>query len=190
MRILIIDNYDSFTYNLVQLVEEITGDEVEVIKNDQIDLNTIPTYDAVILSPGPGIPKEAGKLLEVIKQYASTVPMLGVCLGHQAMAEAFGGKLKQLEKVYHGIGANLRLLSQDPLYQDMNEPIQVGRYHSWVVDEEYIPEDFEITSTDENGIVMSFHHKKYPMIGVQYHPESILTPQGKQILMNWINTIV
>ncbi|MXV37975.1 aminodeoxychorismate/anthranilate synthase component II [Flavobacteriaceae bacterium Ap0902] len=189
MKILILDNYDSFTYNLVQLVEEITGDEVVVIKNDEIDLESIPNYDGVILSPGPGIPEEAGKLLEVIKQYSSSVPMLGVCLGHQAMVEAYGGKLKQLEKVQHGIGVNLKLQNAHSLYEDATQPIQVGRYHSWVVDEEHLPEGFEVTSTDENGIIMSFYHQKYPMVGVQYHPESILTPDGKVLLQNWINSI-
>lgn len=189
MKLLIIDNYDSFTYNLVQMIEEIIDEKIDVIKNDAVDLNSILNYDAVILSPGPGIPQEAGKLLDVIKKYSDKIPMLGVCLGHQAMAEAYGGKLERLDKVYHGIGVNLELKQPHFLYDGIEQPIQIGRYHSWVVSKKKLPECFEVISTDENGIIMSMRHKEFSMIGVQYHPESILTPDGKKMLTNWINNI-
>lgn len=189
MKILLLDNYDSFTYNLMQMVEDIIGEEIDVIKNDKLNLKDVSIYDAIILSPGPGIPSEAGKLLEVIKNYADKIPILGVCLGHQAMVEAFGGGLKQLEKVYHGIGVQLVLKDLDILFEGLTDPIQVGRYHSWVVDAESLPQDFVVTSTDEKGIVMSFKHKEYAIHGVQFHPESILTPQGKQMLTNWLSSI-
>lgn len=188
MKILILDNYDSFTYNLVQMVEDIIENEVSVIKNDKIDLNKIRGYDRIILSPGPGIPWEAGKLLEVILAHKDKIPMLGICLGHQAIAEAFGGKLRQLEKVRHGISSEIIEASDAKLFNQIEFPLQVGRYHSWVVDEADFPEELEITSKDKNGIIMSLKHKKYPITAVQFHPESILTPQGKHIIVNWLQS--
>lgn len=189
MKILIIDNYDSFTYNLVHMVEEIINQEVVVVKNDKIDAINIPDFDAIILSPGPGIPSEAGDLLRVIKEYSPQIPTLGICLGHQALAEIYNAKLMQLEHVHHGIGSNLKLESTDRIYQNLVEPIQVGRYHSWAINHEDLPDDLIVTARDENGIIMSIKHKKLPITSVQFHPESILTPQGKQMITNWINSI-
>lgn len=187
MKVLIFDNYDSFTYNLVQMVEEILNEKVEVVKNDKITLEEVEKYDKIILSPGPGIPSEAGMLLPLIKKYAATKPILGVCLGHQAMAEAFGGKLLQLDKVHHGVASEIDAVHDAVLYKNIELPLQVGRYHSWVVDEEDFPDDLTITSRDKNGIIMSLKHKTYPMVGVQFHPESILTPQGKTLIYNFLN---
>lgn len=186
MKILLLDNYDSFTYNLVQIIEEIVQKKIDVIKNDKINLNQVADYDKIILSPGPGIPAEANSLFELIRQYSPTKSILGVCLGHQAIAEVFGGKLFQLEKVVHGIGSKILSTNDDILYKNIKFPLTVGRYHSWAVKKENFPKDLEITSEDENGIIMSIKHRKYDVSGVQYHPESILTPQGKNILKNWL----
>ena len=187
MNLLILDNYDSFTYNLVQMVEDILDKEVSVIKNDKIDLENLNQFDKIILSPGPGIPREAGKLLELIKSYENRIPILGVCLGHQAIAEVFGAKLLQLDFVKHGVSSQVFDASDEDLFRNIEFPLQVGRYHSWVVDETNFPAELEITSKDEFGNIMSLKHKKYPITGVQFHPESILTPQGRAILKNWLN---
>lgn len=187
MNLLILDNYDSFTYNLVQMVEDIMDKEVSVIKNDKIDLENLNQFDKIILSPGPGIPREAGKLLELIKSYENRIPILGVCLGHQAIAEVFGAKLLQLDFVKHGVSSQVFDASDKDLFRNLEFPLQVGRYHSWVVDETNFPAELEITSKDEFGNIMSLKHKKYPITGVQFHPESILTPQGRAILKNWLN---
>lgn len=187
MNLLILDNYDSFTYNLVQMVEDILGKEVSVIKNDEIDLKDLKQFDKIILSPGPGIPQEAGKLLDVIKNYANRIPILGVCLGHQAIAEVFGAKLKQLDSVKHGVSSKILETDDENLFRNIELPLQVGRYHSWVVDDVDFPADLIITSKDEFGNIMSLKHKNYPISGVQFHPESILTPQGKLILKNWLS---
>jgi anthranilate synthase component 2 len=187
MRILIIDNYDSFTYNLVHLVEKITESQVDVVFNDQFELEDILNYDRLILSPGPGLPDDAGKLKEAISFCMDKRPILGVCLGHQAIGEVFGARLKNLETVCHGIASNLKLTSAiDPLYTDIPFPIQAGRYHSWVIDPETLPECLEITSLDDNGNIMSIRHKWLDITGVQYHPESIWTPLGEKIVSNWI----
>jgi anthranilate synthase component II len=245
MRILVFDNYDSFTYNLVHLVEKLTDADVDVFRNDQVSLEEINNYDKIILSPGPGLPKDAGLLMEVIKKYAEKKSILGVCLGHQAIGEVFGGKLINLEQVYHGVATpvtvnqesgignresgivnresgignresgivnresgignresgigNERLpvkdrsakisplpIAHSSLFDGLPSQIEAGRYHSWVISEENFPEELEITSRDENGYIMALQHKKYNVQGVQFHPESILTPCGETILANWL----
>lgn len=193
-RILVFDNYDSFTYNLVHLVEKILHQKTEVFRNDEIPLEQVAAFDKIILSPGPGIPEEAGLLLPLIKQYASTKPILGVCLGHQAIGQAFGGKLVNLDTVYHGLATKILLgknLTESAFHNDWflglpEEPV-VGRYHSWVVGTEGLPDELEITSVDENGYIMSLRHRTYDVQGVQFHPESILTPSGEQMMRNWLH---
>jgi len=192
MKILIFDNYDSFTYNLVHLVEKILHEKVEVFRNDEISLEEIKRFDRIILSPGPGIPSEAGLLLPLIKEYASSKPILGVCLGHQAIGEAFGGTLTNLSTVYHGVATKIKVSSQksagkNDLFREVPEEIEVGRYHSWIVSDEDFPEDLEIIARDENGYIMALQHKKYDVQGVQFHPESVLTPEGEKIMRNWLN---
>ena len=204
MRILVFDNYDSFTYNLVHLVEKIIHEKVEVHRNDQIPLEKIKDYDKIILSPGPGIPVEAGLLLPLIKEYAPSKPILGVCLGHQAIGEAFGGKLINLSSVFHGVATPVRIgngqlamvnKSNSPftihnsrlgLFDGLPESIEVGRYHSWVVSKENFPDELEITAEDESGMIMGLQHKTYDVQGVQFHPESVLTPKGEDIMRNWL----
>jgi len=186
MKILVFDNYDSFTYNLVHLVEKITNEKVDVYRNDQISLEKIGEYDKIILSPGPGIPSEAGLLLDVIKEYAPTKSILGVCLGHQAIGEAFGGKLENLDTVYHGVATPCMLSETSPIFKNLPANIEVGRYHSWVVKDENFPDDLEVTARDDNNYIMGLQHKKYDVQGVQFHPESILTPDGEAIIRNWL----
>jgi anthranilate synthase component 2 len=186
MKILVFDNYDSFTYNLVHMVEKITHEKVDVHRNDQIPLEKIKEYDKIILSPGPGIPNEAGLLLDVIKEYASSKSILGVCLGHQAIGEAFGGTLKNLDTVFHGVATPCQLSSNSDLFKELPSQIEVGRYHSWVVMDEGFPEELEVTARDDNNYIMALQHKKYDVQGVQFHPESVLTPDGEQILKNWL----
>lgn len=187
-RILVFDNYDSFTYNLVHLVEKITGEKVDVYRNDQIELADVAAYDKIILSPGPGIPEEAGLLLPLIKEYASTKSILGVCLGHQAIALAFGGTLTNLDTVFHGVATPIKILNgKSEILKGLPETIEVGRYHSWIVNEDDFPQELEITARDENGYIMALQHKVYDVQGVQFHPESVLTPDGEQILRNWLN---
>lgn len=219
MKILVFDNYDSFTYNLVHLVEKIMHLKVEVYRNDQISLEKVKEYDKIILSPGPGIPEEAGMLLPLIQEYASSKSILGVCLGHQAIGEAFGGKLINLSTVYHGVATPIRVVSGEwpvvnlpvrqtggessmvkgidsrltthhspnDLFKDLPEELEVGRYHSWIVSDEGFPEDLEVTARDANNYIMALRHKNYDVQGVQFHPESVLTPMGEQILRNWLN---
>lgn len=195
-RILVFDNYDSFTYNLVHLVEKITHQKVEVHRNDQLPLERVKEYDKIILSPGPGIPEEAGMLLPLIKEYASSKSILGVCLGHQAIGEAFGGKLINLSTVYHGVATPVTIdrkmlngkkasVSSD-LFKGLPDVLEVGRYHSWIVADEEFPEELEVTARDENNYIMAMQHKKYDVQGVQFHPESVLTPKGEEILKNWL----
>jgi len=184
---LVIDNYDSFTYNLVHYLKDLDC-EVTVIRNDKIILEEVEPFDKIVLSPGPGIPEEAGLLKSIIEKYASTKSILGVCLGQQAICEVFGGKLINLDTVYHGVATKINITVDDEsLFNGFNKNIEVGRYHSWVVDEN-LPSVLEATSFDENGQVMSLRHKEYDVKGVQFHPESVLTPNGKQILENWINS--
>jgi len=185
-RVLVIDNYDSFTYNLVHYLEDLNC-EVVVKRNDKLTLEDVAAFDKILLSPGPGIPDEAGLLKAIIKEYAPTKSILGICLGQQAIGEVFGGTLINLEDVYHGVATNTKVVVDDEvLFKNMDKTIKVGRYHSWVVDTN-LPESLEITSVDDNGQVMSLRHKTFDVRGVQYHPESVLTPTGKQILENWVN---
>jgi anthranilate synthase component 2 len=187
MKILIFDNYDSFTYNLVHLVEKILHLKVEVFRNDQISLEDINDYDKIILSPGPGIPNEAGLLLPLIKEYASTKSILGVCLGHQAIAETFGGTLLNLSTVYHGVATDCELTNRDSqLFKGLPGNITIGRYHSWIVSDTNFPNELEVTARDENNYIMALQHKSFDVQGVQFHPESILTPDGEKIMKNWL----
>jgi len=186
MKILVFDNYDSFTYNLVHLVEKITHEKVEVHRNDQIPLERVKDYDKIILSPGPGIPEEAGMLLPLIKEYASSKSILGVCLGHQAIGQAFGGTLVNLSTVFHGVATSCELRATSPLFSGLPSNIEVGRYHSWVVSEKNFPSELEITAEDDNGFIMGLQHKTYDVQGVQFHPESVLTPMGEEIMRNWL----
>lgn len=185
MKILVIDNYDSFTYNLVHYLEDL-GADVTVFRNDEFDLDEIEPFQNILLSPGPGIPDEAGLLKPLIAKYAPSKKILGICLGQQAIAEVFGGSLVNLEKVYHGISTQITILGDDELFNGLPHKIDVGRYHSWSVDRN-LPEVLEVTSVDENGEIMSLKHQTYNVRAVQFHPESILTPAGKQILENWIS---
>ncbi|MGO3182610.1 MAG: anthranilate synthase component II [Aequorivita sp.] len=188
MKILVIDNYDSFVYNLVHYLEELDC-EVTVKRNDKFYLEEAENYDKILLSPGPGIPDEAGLLKAIIQHYATSKPILGVCLGQQAIGEVFGGKLENLSKVFHGVATKATIISEnDPLFKGLEKEIEIGRYHSWVVSKEGFPEVLEITSVDENGQVMSLRHKFYNVCGVQFHPESVLTPMGKQIIKNWVES--
>ncbi|MBO4663577.1 MAG: aminodeoxychorismate/anthranilate synthase component II [Bacteroidaceae bacterium] len=185
MKVVIIDNYDSFTYNLSHLVKEL-GAEVTVFRNDMFKLEQLESYDKIILSPGPGIPCEAGLLLDVIKHYAGKKPILGVCLGHQAIGESFGGKLTNLSQVYHGVATPCTITKKDYLFNGLPDKIEIGRYHSWVVDNEGFPDCLEVTSVSDEGYIMSLRHKEYDIRGIQYHPESVLTPDGKSIIKNWL----
>ncbi len=188
MKILVFDNYDSFTYNLVHLVEKITGNKVDVYRNDAISLDKVEEYDKIILSPGPGIPSEAGLLLPLIKRYAPVKSILGVCLGHQAIGEAFGGSLVNLDKVYHGVATPISIVDPSAaLFAGIDNRIEVGRYHSWIVAKENFPADeLQVTAEDANGYIMAMQHKKYDVQGVQFHPESVLTPHGEKMLRNWL----
>jgi len=211
VRILVFDNYDSFTYNLVHLVEKILHEKVEVFRNDQIPLEKVKEYDKIILSPGPGIPVEAGLLLSLIKEYASSKSILGVCLGHQAIGEAFGGQLVNLETVYHGVATPVRVVSRESgvdslesivdsrqsavgskqsthhsLFEGLPNEFEAGRYHSWIVSDENFPEELEVTARDDNNYIMALQHKNFDVQGVQFHPESVLTPVGETILRNWL----
>jgi anthranilate synthase component 2 len=185
MKIVVIDNYDSFTYNLVHYLEDLNA-EVTVFRNDEFELEELEKFDKILLSPGPGVPDEAGLLKAVIKKYAPTKSIFGVCLGLQAIGEVFGGKLTNLEKVYHGVATKVTQIEDDFIFNDLPKETEVGRYHSWVVANENLPEELIITSIDENGQIMSMKHSTYDVRGVQYHPESVLTPNGKKILENWL----
>jgi anthranilate synthase component 2 len=225
MKILVFDNYDSFTYNLVHLVEKILHQKVEVHRNDQLPLEKVKDYDKIILSPGPGIPEEAGLLLPLIKEYAATKSILGVCLGHQAIGQAFGGTLVNLSTVYHGVATPIQIVNRESangkrqmanaksetpggkeqseiatevahsllptahsLFDGLPDEFEVGRYHSWVVSEEGFPKELEITARDANNYIMALQHKKYDVQGVQFPPESVLTPRGEDILRNWLKS--
>ena len=186
-KILVIDNYDSFTYNLVHYLQDLNC-EVTVYRNDEFDIDEVKKFDKILLSPGPGIPDEAGLLKKVIKTYSSSKSILGVCLGQQAIGEVFGGSLTNLDKVYHGVATNVTILVDDEnLFNGLEKQIEVGRYHSWVINPQDFPESLEITSVDENGQIMSIRHRTLDVKGVQFHPESVLTPHGKKMLENWVN---
>ncbi len=187
MKILIIDNYDSFTYNLVQLVKENSNHEIFVLRNDAFELDDIKQYDKIILSPGPGLPSEAGLMPEVVRSYAGIKPILGVCLGHQCIGEVFGAKLKNLSKVVHGKGVETKITNSETyLFKNLPKVIITGRYHSWVVDDLDLPDCLEVTAVDAENVIMALKHKVYDIQGVQFHPESVLTPVGKIIIKNWL----
>lgn len=189
MKILVFDNYDSFTWNLVHLVEKIIHQKVDVYRNDQIALEEIKKYDKIILSPGPGIPSEAGLLLPLIKEYAASKPILGVCLGHQAIGEAFGGKLINLTTVFHGVALPINISEnkiESQLFTGLPTRIDVGRYHSWIISDENFPAELEVTARDDNNFIMALQHKKFDLQGVQFHPESVLTADGEKIMRNWL----
>ena len=185
MKIVIIDNYDSFTYNLSHLVKEL-GAEVTVLRNDQFELSDLEPYSKIILSPGPGIPSEAGLLCDVIRTYADRKPILGVCLGHQAIGEVFGGKLENLSDVFHGVATEGTQFGNDALFSGLPQRITMGRYHSWVVSKEGFPECLEITAESDEGQIMALRHKTLNVRGIQFHPESVLTPDGRKMLQNWL----
>jgi anthranilate synthase component 2 len=187
MKITVIDNYDSFTYNLVHAVKKISGLAVDVFRNDELDLGDLEKYDKIILSPGPGVPEEAGLLLDIIREYASQKSMLGVCLGHQAIGQVFGAKLTNMPHVLHGIASMITQTKPDQvLFENVPRLFEAGRYHSWIIDQEGFPESLEVTSLDENGLIMSLKHQQYDVRGVQFHPESVLTPYGEKIISNWL----
>jgi anthranilate synthase component 2 len=187
-KILVIDNYDSFTYNLVHYVDKLTGFQPDVFRNDRIDLIGVGKYDQILISPGPGIPVEAGICLDMIRRYASEKSILGICLGHQAIAEAFGATLTNLSQVYHGLATLVAINdTAEPLFNGLPGRFTAGRYHSWVVTKENLPACFKITCEDENGIIMGISHKQYNVRGLQFHPESVLTEHGIDIIRNWIN---
>ncbi|MDR1879872.1 MAG: aminodeoxychorismate/anthranilate synthase component II [Tannerellaceae bacterium] len=186
MNILLLDNYDSFTYNLLHILNEL-GMEVEVHRNDRITLDEAGRFDKILLSPGPGIPEEAGILLPLVKRYAPVKSILGVCLGEQAIGEAFGAKLANLANVHHGVCSDIRIVAPDPLFEGLAPGFRAGRYHSWVVSKEGLPDSLEITAEDaEEGHIMALRHRQYNVRGIQFHPESILTPQGKRLIENWL----
>lgn len=190
-KILIFDNYDSFTYNLVHVVEKIIDGDVDVFRNDKIALDDIEKYDKIILSPGPGLPSESGLLLPLIKRFAPTKSILGVCLGQQAIAESFGGSLLNLKDVYHGVATKIKVNenrsdSKNDIFRSLPNELEVGRYHSWIVNKEDLPSELEIVAEDENGFIMALRHKTFDVQGVQFHPESVLTPDGEKMMRNWL----
>lgn len=186
MKLLLFDNYDSFTYNIAHALRDL-GVEPDVVRNDKISLDEVEKYDKIIISPGPGIPKEAGLLMSLLKRYAGKKPILGVCLGHQAIGENFGATLHNLPEVYHGVATPIKVVKKDYLFEGLPEEFKVGRYHSWVVDNKNFPTDeLEVTAIDENGMIMALRHKIYDIRGVQFHPESILTPEGERMIQNWL----
>jgi anthranilate synthase component 2 len=186
MKILIFDNYDSFTYNLVHLVKELGYRDVTVLRNNKVTLDEIEPFDSIILSPGPGIPAEAGLLLPLIRRFASSKSILGVCLGHQAIAEAFGGKLINLQDVYHGVATPVKIVVRHRIFTGLPETLETGRYHSWIVDGNAFPDELEITALDEEGHIMALKHKQFDVHGVQFHPESVLTPHGKEMMAQFL----
>lgn len=186
-KILILDNYDSFTYNLLQLVHESGTAETEVRRNDKISLDDVEAFDKIILSPGPGIPQEAGLLLPLIHRYASTKSILGVCLGHQAIGEAFGATLENLTEVFHGVQTPVDIIGEDWIFKGLGKRLSAGRYHSWIVGRNSFPDCLEITAKSEEGQIMALRHRTYDVHGIQFHPESVLTPQGRIIINNFIN---
>jgi anthranilate synthase component 2 len=188
-KIIVIDNYDSFTFNLVHQIGKLTGKRPDVFRNDEIDLQAIEMYDKILISPGPGIPIEAGICLDVIRRYGSRKSILGICLGHQAICEAFGGKSLNLSSVYHGIASPVKIrVPDEPLFKNIPPILMAGRYHSWVASRKNLPDCFKITCEDENGIIMGISHREYDVKGLQFHPESVLTEYGSEITRNWIGS--
>jgi anthranilate synthase component 2 len=186
-RILVIDNYDSFTYNLVYLMKQFADVKVDVARNDFVKMEAVKDYDKILFSPGPGVPLEAGMMCAVIREYAPVKPILGVCLGHQAIGEVFGSKLKNLTKVFHGIATDIFVQNFDGVFKTVPKIFKAGRYHSWVIDENNLSDELEVTATDANNLIMAVAHKKYDIQGVQFHPESILTEHSVTMMSNWIN---
>ncbi len=186
MKILLLDNYDSFTYNLVHYIEQVAGHQPEVFRNDEISIEAIKEYDKIMLSPGAGLPADAGIMPQLIKEYYKTKSIFGVCLGQQAIAEAFGGSLSNLNEVFHGVATPITIIKEDYLFKNVPSTFKVGRYHSWVVNPKDLPSDLEITAIDEQGNCMALHHKTYDIRGVQFHPESILSEFGLDIIRNWV----
>ena len=190
MNILVLDNYDSFTYNLVHYIEDITGKTPDVFRNDEINIDAIKAYDAIVLSPGPGIPDEAGILKDVIKTYAGKTPIFGVCLGLQAITEVFGGELENLNDVFHGVATSMKITVENTItFKGISTTFDAARYHSWIASHNNFPEELEITAVDDNGSIMALRHKIHHLEAVQFHPESILTPEGKQMIANFINSV-
>ena len=188
MKILVLDNYDSFTYNLVQYIERVVRKPIDVRRNDQISLDEISSYDKILISPGPGIPNEAGITLDLIREYGATKSILGVCLGHQAIAEAYGGSIRNLSTVYHGVmGQMKQTKAGDYLFEGVPTEFDAGRYHSWVVEADTFPSQLEVTVENDEGYIMALRHKEYDVRGVQFHPESVLTEYGGRMILNWIN---
>ena len=186
MKILVVDNYDSFTYNLVHILRKFEGVTVDVKRNDEISVEEPGLYDKIVFSPGPGLPDEAGTMPAIIRNYAGLKPMLGVCLGHQAIGESFGGTLQNMDVVLHGIATPITIVSKSYLFEQIPEIFDAGRYHSWIVEKVSLPSVLEVTSIDKEGRIMSFQHKKFDILGVQFHPESVLTPMGERMLENWV----
>jgi anthranilate synthase component II len=188
MKLLVLDNYDSFTYNLVHLVNELGfGNGLKVVRNDRLTVKDAEEFDSILLSPGPGVPSDAGIMPELLKTYSSSKKILGVCLGHQAIAENFGAQLYNMPEVFHGVSTSISVSSQEGLFRNIPGNLKVCRYHSWAVKPESLPNELQVTATDENGIVMAISHRKYNVKGVQFHPESIMTEHGKTIMMNWLS---
>ena len=188
MKLLVFDNYDSFTYNLVQLIREAGCDDITVARNDRIALEEVARFDKIVLSPGPGIPSESGLLLPLIREYAPSKSILGVCLGEQAIGEVFGARLENLSEVCHGVATPVRIVEDDPLFAGLESGFEAGRYHSWIVSRANFPVDtLRITAEDEQGRIMALAHRKYDIRGVQFHPESVLTPRGAAMIVNWLN---
>lgn len=188
MKILLVDNYDSFTFNLIHILKELSGegDTIDIVKNDQINFNTLETYHKIILSPGPGIPSEAGGLLKLLKEFSPSLSILGVCLGHQAIGEAFGAEVIPSPVIYHGVQSEITVIADNNLFNGLPKQLRVGRYHSWIINNDHLPECLQVTATDEDEQIMAIAHKTYDIHGVQFHPESIMTPSGKQIIQNFI----
>ncbi|MDX9768831.1 MAG: aminodeoxychorismate/anthranilate synthase component II [Tenuifilaceae bacterium] len=190
-KILVIDNYDSFTYNLVHYLREYPNTKVDVYRNDKIAIEKVEEYDGILISPGPGLPKDAGELMSILHAYKDTKPILGICLGLQAIGELFGGKLENIESVFHGVATDIKINKPAHyLFEGLAESISVGRYHSWVVSNNQLPNVLKIEATDKSGFIMALSHTKYNICGLQFHPESILTPEGKQIIFNWLKRIL
>ena len=186
MKLLVVDNYDSFTYNLVHLIEKVSEIPFDVIRNDKISIDAVKAYDKILLSPGPGLPKDAGIMPELIKQYGSSKSILGVCLGLQAIGEAYGGSLKNLETVFHGIATPINIILEDIIFNGCPKTFTVGRYHSWVINNNQLPTELQITATDEQGNIMALKHRTHDVHGVQFHPESILSEYGEMMIHNWL----
>ncbi len=188
MKILVIDNYDSFTYNLVNYLRELSEAKIDVYRNDKIDIEEVGNYDKIVISPGPGVPEDAGIIIDLIKRWAPEKSILGVCLGCQAIAESFGGEIFNLDKVYHGVASSMKVTDKsDRIFSEIPEDFTAGRYHSWLIDEDKLPSEIKITARDEEGMIMAVSHEKYDLKGVQFHPESVLTQYGKQMIANWLD---